>query len=161
MARLLLMSVEDLLQLGLDDLRRLWVDLPEIFHWALVHHPRTPPLLLWHAVKISDRWAWELGWVRDDIPADLVWDLFLYQALEMEQINGSLVRHPSVPPELLEVLTDLGDAGVRYDLLDHRQVTDEVLARLAHDPDREIKREATKRLRARRALRRMFPGGGT
>ncbi|MEK6536712.1 MAG: hypothetical protein AABZ63_04435 [Actinomycetota bacterium] len=156
MARVSIVTADDLLQFGLENLRRLWADLPEIYQWALVRHPRTPPLLLWHALKSSKFWEWNLGYVRDDFPAEFVWDLFLHQALVTGQINSDLVRHPSVPPELLEVLTELGGLNVRCALLDHRNVTDKVLARLSHDPDREIGHEARKKLRARRALRAIF-----
>lgn len=154
-----LIDPDDLLQLSLEDLRRVWDDLPELYQDALVTHPRTPPLLLWHAVMTGPWRVWRMGWVRDDIPQELAWDLFVLGAFSMRPLFKDIARHQSLTPDMLVVLTELGDSDVRWQLVNHRNVPDEVLERLAHDPHREIKRYATKTLKARRALRGLFKKG--
>lgn len=147
MERFALIDAEGLLQLGAEDLRRVWDDLPEMYQDTLICHPRIPLSLLLHAVKTGPWRAWRMGWYRDGISPELAWALLFYCAFTLKVVDGIIVRHPSVTPDMLAVLMEIGDAGVRCNILDSRNVTVEVLERLAHDPHRDIRREAAKRLR--------------
>ncbi|PIP84777.1 MAG: hypothetical protein COR54_02250 [Elusimicrobia bacterium CG22_combo_CG10-13_8_21_14_all_63_91] len=152
MARLTLIEVEDLLQVGLDDLKRLWVDLPEIYRDALVKHPKTPALLLWHAAMSNRYWTFRVGDLRDDIPSELVWDWCLHILLDFGNDPWGFGRHPSLGVDHLAVLTELGGLNCRSALLFRQDIADEALERLSRDPHRDIRRRAVKLLRGKRGV---------
>jgi len=156
MARHTLLSVDDLLQVGQEDLKRIWDDLPPLWRDAFAHHRGTPPELLWYAVAVEPGWIDRHGHPDGPIPGELVWDIFLSQAVRLGRIDPRLAEHPSLGADGLSVLADIGGDDVRGKIAGHGNATMEVLARLEDDPARPVRRKAAERLRAGRALRRFF-----
>ncbi|MBI5882617.1 MAG: hypothetical protein HZB91_05885 [Elusimicrobia bacterium] len=155
MSRDSLVSSEDLLGLDLADLERIWDDLPWVYQDAVACHPKAPLHLLWYALR-AGRWTSRHGLPRGPIPKDLVWDIFLSQAFKFHAIDRKLARHYSVEPDAMMVLAELGDNCVRRAIAEHPNATQEVLARLATDPETPVSRKAGDRLWASEELRKFF-----
>ena len=145
------LTSEDFVQMEVSDQVRVWDDLPEIWQQQILLHPRTPFEVLWHAMKTQPIW---IGYVRDDIPPAMMWDLLLHQALEVGGVNCGMVRHPALTEEMLLILTDLcGNLG-RDDIDKHKNAGPAVLTRLARDPDdAAVRRRARQKIRAGEELR--------
>ena len=157
MARLALIMPEELFQLEIGDLCRIWDELPWTYQVSLVYHPQAPSLFLWHAAKSNPDWALRIAGSDQKLAEDLACDLILHLALDFRhcQISGPVARNPSLTEDMLTVLTDLGGLDARYALVYTQGATEAVLERLARDPHREI------RMMARRSLRAMREGASS
>lgn len=150
-----MLTAEELLAVGADNLLAIWDDLPYICKRSIVCHPRTEPRLLWHAIRSQPgEWLWPFEYAGHSVPEQIMWDVFLFLAFGIHYFSRHLVRHASVSADLLLVLTELGDLNARFEVSQLKNASEETLERLSRDADRDVRRAARETLRARRANQR-------
>lgn len=157
MARATLMFVEDFRQMDVADQVRVWDDLPAIWQQEIVCHGPTPFEVLWHAVKVAPWYSERVGFVRDEVPSDMLWDTILHQALEGHIIPWFIAGHPALSEDMLLVLCDLCTAYCGERILGHKNASPAIASRFANYPDDDgVRRRARKALKAGAALRSVF-----